>query len=383
VSRGHRVTIVAGTVNHLTHQVPTQYRGKLLHQEWVDGIKILRTYTFAGYGRSFNLRALNNLSFMVTSVLGGVRLGEYDVVYATSLPIFVGLSGLFLSRWRSRPMIFEVRDLFPESAVSMGVLSNPGLIVAFELMERFLYAKAQKIVVVSPAFQKSIREKGVPVERIEVIPHGSDLKLFSPQPRENWVRQEYGLKDRYVLIYAGAHGFANGLDVILGAAEQLQRKTPDIIILLVGEGTEKERLKAMARKRYMHNVLFFGPQSKQKIADFINAADCTLLTLRPAKVVEKVLPNKLFDYMACGRPVILNFKGEAYRVLQKAGGGMLAEGDDPEVLAEAIMTLYRQRELGEEMGARNRTYVERFHDRLVLARDLENLLEEVVIKSSL
>ena len=375
--RGHRVTIVASPVSYLTGTTRT---GRLC---WVerrsDGphITILRAYTYPALHRSFVHRIFSFLSFMLSSFLIGLGVRSVDLVWGTSPPIFQGITAWLLSRLKRAPFLFEVRDLWPAFAVAVGVLHQPLLIHLSEWLERFLYRRAKVVVVNSPGYIDHVRQRGA--RRVELVPNGAETAMFDPSAGGQVFRQQHNLQDKFIVLYAGAHGMSNDLGVVLQAAKLLSDQ-PEIAFALLGDGKEKASLIAQAQELSLSNVHFLPPISKTTMPDALAAANACLAILKPVELYKTTYPNKVFDYMAAGRPVVLAIDGVIRQVIDEASAGIPVPPGDPEAIAAAIHQLYLHPELGRAMGLRARLYVETHFDRAQLADRLAELMLELTAK---
>jgi glycosyltransferase involved in cell wall biosynthesis len=267
----------------------------------------------------------------------------------------------------------EVRDLWPAFAVDMGILRNPALIWASAKLERFLYHQADQVVVNSPAYVDHVRKKGVPAEKVALVPNGVETAMFVPEADGAEVRSEFGLDERFVVLYTGAHGAANDLGIVLQTADRLRART-DIAFVLVGDGKDKHRLVCQAEEMALPNVQFIPAQPKSRMPQFLAAADAGLAILKDIPMFTTTYPNKVFDYMAAGRPTLLAIDGVIREVIEAADGGVFVSPGDPEALAEAVVTLAQDRELCQSMGRSARSYVETHFERNQQAQKLERLL---------
>jgi glycosyltransferase involved in cell wall biosynthesis len=371
--KGRRVTVIASPVSYLTGKVEAAESV----QEVGGRLTILRASTYSALHRSFVHRVFSFFSFMVSSFLAGLRVRQVDLVWGTSPPIFQGVTAWLLARLKRVPFLFEVRDLWPAFAIQVGVLRNPLLIRFSEWLECFLYRHADCVMVNSPGFIQHVSERGA--RRVELIPNGADLAMFDPQA-DGWeFRRENGLDGKFVALYAGAHGMSNDLGVAIQAAQQLQ-KCPNIAIVLLGDGKEKLALMAQAREMELDNVYFLPPIPKEKMGEALAAADVCIAILKPAPLYNTVFPNKVFDYMAAGRPVAMAMEGVIREVVENAGAGVAVPPGDAAALAEAIRLLMEDREKGREMGRRARQCVEKNYERGILAERLDLLLTEMMGK---
>jgi glycosyltransferase involved in cell wall biosynthesis len=373
--RGHRVTIVASPVSYLTGKTSQQRMPWVERQAGGEGVTILRAYTTAALHRSFIHRVVSFLSFMLSSFLIGLRVDEIDLVWGTSPPIFQGITAWLLARLKGVPFLFEVRDLWPAFAVAVGVLRQPVLIRLSEWLERFLYRHADLLVVNSPGFIGHLQACGA--RRVELVPNGADTAMFNPQVSGAEFRTLHGLEHRYVVLYAGAHGMSNDLGVVLDAARLLQ-ELPDVVILFIGDGKEKPALVERAASMGLENVRFIPPLAKAVMPAALAAADACLAILKPVAMYRTVYPNKVFDYMAAGKPVLLAIDGVIREVLEAAGAGIFVQPGDASALAQSIRDLREHPDRAAEMGRRGRHYVESHFERGALAELLEGLMLELV-----
>ncbi len=375
---GHDVTVIAGTVHYATGRKKEKYRGKWLVRETDgNGIRVLRTYVSSGYNRGFGGRVAGYLSFALSASWAGLlAAGKQDLVLATSPPLTVAIPGYIVSRMKRIPLLFEVRDLWPDFAVETDVMTNRLLIRFSYWLERTIYRKAKMINVLTPGFRQELLSEGVPDDKIVIVPNGADLDLFRPDRRENAVRNEYGWDKSFVVLYTGAHGRANALDQILDAAELMRTET-EVLFVLVGDGMEKPRLVDSAQQRNLTNVQFIETQPKERMKDFINGADVCIATLADVPGFRKVYPNKLFDYMSCARPIILGIDGVARDLVEQAEAGVFAEPECPQQIVEAVREFRNDEPMRHQCGKRGYDYVRQEFSREQLARDYVEILQEV------
>jgi len=335
-------------------------------------VTILRVYTYAALHRSFAHRLVSFFSFMVSSFWTGLRLRDIDLVWGTSPPIFQGLTAWLLARLKGVPFLFEVRDLWPAFAVAIGVLQQPALIRASEVLERFLYRHADRLVVNSPGFVPYVEARGG--KQVLLVPNGSDTAMFDPADSGEDFRKQHGLVGLFTAMYAGAHGMSNDLEVLLDAAHRLHDRK-DIAILLLGDGKEKPSLQRRASELGLDNVYFITPLPKNRMPGALAAADACIAILKPVELYKTVYPNKVFDYMAAGRAVILAIDGVIRQVVEEAGAGVAVPPGDPVALAQAISRLADEPQVRSEMGVRGRAYIEANFDRDSLADRMVSLME--------
>jgi len=373
--QGHRVTVIASRVSYLTGEAGDTREDQGGNLQKDKGVTLLRAYTYPALHRSFVHRVISFLSFMFSSFLVGLRVKDVDLVWGTSPPIFQGATTWALARLKRTPFLFEVRDLWPAFAVAVGVLRQPVLIKASEWLERFLYHQADMVVVNSPGFIQHVHERGA--KRVELLPNGSDVGMFDPETKGVEFRSTHGFESKYLVLYAGAHGMSNDLDVLLDAANLLQDEE-QIQIVFLGDGKEKPALMARARVTGLSNVIFLPPLPKRDMPEALAAADACIAILKPIEMYKTVYPNKVFDYMAAGRPVVLAIDGVIREVVENAGAGLAVAPGDPQELARAIRRLSMDRQAGIEMGARGRRLVETQFDRPILAEKMVQLMQSLV-----
>jgi len=373
-NQGHQVTIISSPVSYLTGKPRGDKIPWVEKQEVRPGITILRTYTYPALHRSFSHRILSFLSFMISSFFVGIGVKKVDLIWGTSPPLFQGFSAWLLAKIKRVPFVFEVRDLWPAFAIAIGVLKNPILIKASLWLERFLYQHADCVIVNSPGFVEHVRQGGG--RQIKLIPNGADPAMFDPQSNGQSTRQHFGLEGKFLVLYAGAFGFSNDLGVVLQAADQL-RSDETIRLIFVGDGKEKPTLLAQAKELNLENVVFIPPVPKTEMRSILAAADACIAILKPIDLYKTTYPNKVFDYMAAGRPVVLAIDGVIKQLVETAGAGLAVQPGNSKALACAIRQLSANRELARTMGLAGRSYVERFYNRTQLSNELGLVLEDV------
>ena len=349
VRQGHRVTVVAGRINYLT--------GAHLTESTMDAeapLAIVRPYTYRALHKSFVHRAASFASFMASAAVAALRVRGVDVVVGTSPPILQGATAWVVARVKRVPFVFEVRDLWPDFAVELGVLENRPIIAAARWLERFLYRRADRLIVNSPGFIAHVERIAGRVPTL--IANGVDGSLFSPSETGARFRERWQAADRCVVLYAGAHGTANNLETLLDAAELL-RDAPPVLFVFVGDGKEKPALEALARSRGLGNVRFESAQPKDTMPAVVAAADVCIAILRDIPLFRTTYPNKVFDYMAAGKPTVIAIDGVIRRVIEESGGGVFVPPGDAPALAEAVRRLAADRDGRNRMGACARAFV--------------------------
>jgi len=377
VEMGHSVTVITGPPNYPDGVLYPGYRNRWLSREELDGIRIIRTWMFLAANRGFGRRILNYLSFMVTAIFASFFAPRCDVVIGTSPQFLVAVAAWVAAVTRRCPFVFEVRDLWPEAIVAVGAMRGGRAISLLHSLARFLYRQATCVVALTHAFREALIEYGVDPARIVVITNGVDLKQFRPGPRQNSVRQELGLGDRFVASYIGTLGMAHGLETVLDAAEQL-RDRDDIRFLIIGNGADSDHLAEEHRRRGLKNVLLLRGQPHHRMPEFLAASDVSLVLLRKTDLFKTVLPSKMFEAMGAARPIILGVQGEAAEILRAAECGVLVEPENAAQLAEAVKRLQADPDRCRQLGENGRAFAERFYNRDGLAQEYEETLAEIV-----
>jgi glycosyltransferase involved in cell wall biosynthesis len=357
---GCQPTVVAGSLNYLTGQKADE--GTSQADENYDGVRVVRAYAHPTLHRSFIWRVLSFVSFMVMSFIAAWRIGKIDIVMGTSPPLFQPLSAWLIAVLRRRPFLLEIRDLWPEFAIDMGVLRNPLLIWLARRLEMFLYARASHLLVNSPAYRDYLIRKGISPSKISFIANGVDPAAFDPGADGKAFREQHDLVGKFVVLYAGALGIANDLTMVLNAASLLQ-DLPDVQFVLLGDGKERVNLEAQARSLQLQNVHFVGACPKKEVATVLAAADVCLAVLQNIPMFTTTYPNKVFDYMAAGKATLLAIDGVIRQAVEDAQAGTFVPPGNPEALANAVRWCAGHPEEIQRMGARGREYVERHFNR--------------------
>lgn len=377
----HNVTIIAGTVDYATGNKNKKYKGKLVTKEKIGkDITIFRCHVSEAYNKNFLGRLWAYFSFTFSSIYAGLfRIKKQNIIIATSPPLFVAIPGYIISKLKKIPLIFEVRDLWPKFAIDTGVLKNPLIIKLSLWLEKWIYQKSNLINVLTPAFKKYLMsEKGVSEKKIIYIPNAADLDLMKPGLKNNWVRKKYQWKEKFVILYVGAHGVANDLWQIIDVAKTL-KDNKNILFALVGDGMEKKKLKNEAQKQNLKNVQFINSVPKEKIADFINASDVCTAILKP--IFTTTYPNKVFDYMACSKPIILPIDGVCRKlVIEDAKAGIFIQPKNKEDFKRAILALYKNPKKCKQLGQNGYDFVTKNFDRKKLSKNYLKIITNIIKK---
>ena len=370
-AHGHQVTVIASPVSYITGSA---FRASVSSEVTEDKVTILRASVYDAHHRSFLHRIVAFFSFMLSSFWVGLGVKNVDLVWGTSPPIFQGVTAWVLARIKGAKFLFEVRDLWPQFAIAVGVLKNPVLILLSEWLERFLYRRADRVMVNSPGFLEPVTSRGA--KRVELIPNGADPSMFDPNNDGMEFRRSNQLMDKFVVLYAGAHGMSNDLEVVLDAAALLVDRN-EIQLVLLGDGKEKPALMTRAQKMDLKNVTFLPSVPKTEMVSALAGADACLAILKPLEEYKTTYPNKVFDYMAAGRPVVLAIDGVIREVVEAAGCGIFAAPGSADEVANAIRQLAADKKESSIMGLQGRDYLQKNFSRAAIGEKLLGLLEDL------
>lgn len=373
IERGHEVTMVCGSFAGGNTGLTGPYENGLRRGQ-VDGIDVVELDLAYSNHDGLVRRSLTFLKFAMRSVWLALR-EPYDLVFATTTPLTAGIPGI-AARWlRGKPFVFEVRDLWPELPRAMGVIRNPVVLWAMGVLEWASYRSAHGLVGLSPGIVEGIAHRGVPLKRIALVPNGCDLDLFA-QNAEPW-RPEGIAPTDLMAVFAGTHGMANGLDAVLDAAAELKRRgRGDIKLLLIGNGKLKPALQARAAREALDNVVFHEPVNKARLSGLMAATDVGLQALANVPAFYfGTSPNKFFDYIAAGLPVLNNYPGWLAGMIREHACGFAVQPDDPAAFADALEQAASDRAALRAMGRRGRALAEQDFDRALLANRWVDALE--------
>nr|WP_294995082.1 glycosyltransferase family 4 protein [uncultured Sediminibacterium sp.] len=371
--QGHQVTVLAGMVHYTTGVKLDKYKGRYAFDDMYPGgnIRVIRSHVSESYNTNFLGRLWGYFSFVFSSLFAGVRYAKdkYDVIVVTSPPLFVGITAYILSRLKRVPFVFEVRDLWPESAIDTGVVKNRLIIQLAFWFEGFIYRKAKLVNVLTPAFRDALIRKGVPKKKIILIPNAGDFEIMEKANKgfdPDQFRKAHDVdKDTLIVTYVGAHGVANHLEQVLETANLLRNEK--VMFWLIGDGMEKQRLKEKAREMQLTNVQFFDPVPKAEVFKYILASDVGASVLKKADAFKTVYSNKTFDYMSCKKPILMVIDGVSKQLIEEAKAGLYVEPENPGDFAEKIRYYMRNSNMLSVHGNNGYQYAINNFDRNVLA----------------
>ena len=375
VKAGHRVTVVTCAPNFPKGKVFDGYRNKLWQTETVEGIRVVRVWSYITANEGFVRRVLDYQSYMLSAIVASLFVRKVDLIIGTSPQFFTACAAYVVSRYKFRPYIFELRDLWPESIKAVGAMKNERAIAFLEWLELFLYRKSAKVVSVTRSFKDILIRRGIDGAKIEVITNGVDISQFKPRPKDPELTARLGMQGKFVAGYIGTHGLAHGLETLLEAAERLRGQ--DFVFLFLGDGARKDALRQIAAEKKLDNVVFIDSVPKADVARYWSLLDVSVIHLKKTDLFTTVIPSKLFESMGMGLPVLHGVEGESADIVREEGAGIPFEPENAEQLCAALVRLksnpaeldaYRARCL---KGAQN-------FDRTNLALRMMKILEATV-----
>lgn len=375
VKAGHDVTVITCHPNYPIGKVYDGYKNSWKKKEVIEGINVIRVWTYITSNKGFFKRILDYISFSFTSFFAGLFL-KCDVIVATSPQFFTALSGRTLHFFKRKPWIMEVRDLWPDSIKSVGAMKEGMVLRYFSKEEKWCYKSATKIVVVTDTFKKIIAEKGISEEKINVVKNGANLELFKPREKSSELVKKYGLEGKIVLGYVGTIGMAHKLDFLIDCVKEL----PACKLMILGAGAEKEMLVKKVADEKVDNVFFVDPVSKDKVADYVALQDLALVNLRRDPLFTTVIPSKIFETSAMHVPIMLGVDGEARALVEEYGAGLFYEPENKEDFLAKLNRLI----LDKELYATCQQGCDRLandYDRKKLAQKMLDVIESIAKKN--
>ncbi|MDJ1504157.1 glycosyltransferase family 4 protein [Xanthocytophaga agilis] len=379
---GHQVTVIGGMVHYASGKKRDKHKGKfIVREEYDQNITVYRCHVSEAYNTNFIGRLWAYFSFVFSSIMAGIFYArkKYNVVLVTSPPLFVGITGYILSRWKRIPLVFEIRDLWPESAIDTGILTNKTIIRFAYWFEKFIYKKSKLINCLTPAFRiKLIEDKKVPAQKTVMIPNAADFSLSEELLHSfdaNEFRKKLSWQDKFVITYVGAHGVANHLIQLIDVAESL--KDTNTHIVLIGDGMQKPMLREETQKRNLTNVQFVDSVPKKEVFKYILASDLGTSVLKKNDTFKTVYSNKTFDYMSCRKPILMVIDGVSRQLVEEAQCGVYAE---PENIADIVAKIRLYLSDKERLiidGMNGYTYAQTHFDRENLAKEYLRVLDSI------
>lgn len=379
VSRGHAVDVVTGFPNHPFGRLYPGYDPALYRMEEMNGIRVHRCRTYLTPNRGTLRRTLGHSSFLPGALLAGRHLKGADLLLATSPPFFAATAAATIARIHRIPFVLEIRDLWPGIFSQLGVVKSRTLLKVLERWEMALYRSADQIVTVTESFQSHISDRGIPAWKIETIPNGANVAFWKRNSQGCELRKSLHLEGRFVVLYVGTMGLAQGLMQLLDAARLLEDR-PEVTFLLVGEGAEKEQLRQRISQENQRNVVLLDAVGRPMVRELYSMADVCTVVLDKAPLLSEFIPSKIFEMMAMERPVVASVSGESAQIIEEAGAGIVVAPGEPDETASAIHSLIDQPGMREQMGKAGRAFVESHYSRSSLAQRYLQLLHGVTVR---
>ena len=378
VAAGHQVTVITCAPNFPKGRVFDGYRNALWQSEWIDGIRVLRVWSFITANEGFVRRVLDYMSFMLTATLASLFVRKVDVVVGTSPQFFTACAAWMVVGLKRRPWVFELRDLWPESIKAVGAMKNSAAIRWLEKLEMFLYRRASRIVTVTHSFRRTLGARGIDTDKIDVITNGVDISRFSPRPKDAALLGELGFEGKFVAGYIGTHGMAHALETLLQAAHRLQALPggQTIRLLLLGDGARKAALQAQAAQLGLRNLVFVDSVPKDQVARYWSALDVSIIHLRRTELFTTVIPSKMFECMGMGLPLLHGVAGESAEIIEREGVGRVFEPENVDQLVQHLLAM-QQDVAAREAFRRNGLQAAQRYDRKALALRMLSVLERV------
>ncbi len=375
INHGHSVTVLTGFPNYPLGELYPGYRVHLLQREMIAGVPVTRVLLYPNHSRSGLQRILNYLSFAVSSALLGVwALTKPDIIFVYHPPLTVGLPAWVLSRLWNIPFVYQVQDLWPETLSATGMLTNSHILNIVGQFARWVYNKAAAICVISNGLRANLIGKGVPQNKIHVISNWIDSESTQPASPDPALAEKLGMNGQFNVMFAGNIGEAQGLDILLSAAERLC-DLPTVQFVIVGDGIALPELRRAAEQRALQNICFLGRRPASAMPALYALADVLLVHLKDDPLFRITIPHKIFDYLASGKPILAALTGDAADVIQNAGAGLICPPQNPDALAATVRQFYAlSQEERNEMGKRGLNAVHTQYNREILISEIEAVL---------
>ncbi len=369
------ITVITCFPNYPKGKVYKGYKNKLYQKENIEGIRVIRVWSYMTANEGFLKRILDYMSFAFMAYCLGL-FQKTDIIIATSPQFFTAISAYLLSISRKKPWVFEVRDLWPDSIKAVNAIKKKRLLQMIEKLELFLYRKSNKIIVVTQAFKKNLIRRNIKKEKIEIVTNGVDLDFFWAQKKDENLLAKYNLKNKFIVAYIGTHGMSQGLTFIIESIADIE-KNEDIIFLFIGNGADKKKMISKAKALKLSNVLFFDSISKEYIASYINLADVALIPLKKNDVFKEVIPSKIFEAAAMRKPILLGVEGEAQKIIQKYKAGICFEPENRDDFLKKLLHLYMDKDLYKNCQKACENLAKNY-DRKQLANKMLNYLKKTI-----
>ncbi len=343
VKAGIDVTVLTCFPNYPQGKLYPGYKNKLYQVEYINGIKVIRLWSYMTRNEGFIKRVIDYISFAFMAFWAGL-FKKTDIIVATSPQFFTTITGYLLSVIKRKPWVFELRDLWPDSIRAVNiVISKSKLLDWFERVELFLYRRSAKVIALTDAFKKNLIERGIPGNKIEIVTNGVNMERFEPRSKNACLIESLGLNGKFVVGYLGTHGMSHGLDFVLNAIAR--HSLDNMMFLFIGDGAEKSKLLALAKELQLNNVCFLEPVSKEQISDYISIMDVALVPLRKRDVFKTVIPSKIFEMASMRKPILLGVEGQAQEIIERHKAGLCFEPENEIDFINKLKQLSADKEL--------------------------------------
>ncbi len=376
VKKGAEVTIITCVPNFPQGKVYEGYRNRLYQTETIDGIKVIRVWSYITANEGFVKRVLDYVSFAFMAFWVGL-FQKHDIIIATSPQFFTTWTAVGISKIRRKPWIFELRDLWPESIRTVGAMKQSRVLDWLEKVELWLYKDATRVIAVTDAFKQNLIERGVEAQKIDVVTNGANMDLYVPKEKEKVLLSSLGLDGKFVIGYIGTHGMAHSLDFIVTAIEKV--KDPDIHFLFVGGGAVKQRIVETAKELALQNVTFLDPISKEEVPDYLSIIDVSLAPLKKSDTFKTVIPSKIFEASAMRKPTLLGVEGQAQKIIEAYGAGVCFSPEDEGDFLDKLKLLKEDKDLYQSCLVGCEELAKDF-DRKILADKMLDIIKNKVMK---
>lgn len=376
VKSGVEVTVITCFPNFPQGKVYDGYKNKWKATEWIDGIEVIRVWTYITKNEGFILRTIDYISFSITSFITAISQ-HFDIIIATSPQFFTALAGRTLSFWKRKPWIMEVRDLWPESIKTVGAMKDNMVIRYFEKEEIWSYKSAARIVTVTDKFKSIIKEKGIQEDKIEVVKNGANLDLYKPKAKDERLLKRLKLKDKIVLGYIGTHGMAHNLAFVIDCAKDMMESHPLFHFLFIGDGAEKNKLLEIVKAENVYNVTMLDSIPKNEVADHLSILDGAIINLKKSDLFKTVIPSKMFETSAMEIPILLGVDGEARSIIEEYGAGLFYEPENKVDFIQKVDLFFSDHDRIQDCKTGCRKLAQDF-DRRKLATKMLNIIKDMV-----
>lgn len=383
VAAGHEVTVVTCFPNVPDGKVYDGYQNAWTSEEIMEGVKVIRIWTYLAPNKGTVKRMINYVSYMGSAFMHCFLMRKPDVMIATSPQFFCGFSGVLLHWFRGFPFVLEIRDIWPESISAVNAELPAWMLKLTGILEKLMYRSARHIVTVGDGYVERLKKRGVPENKLSVVMNGVDRTLFYPRPVNHDLLKKYGIDGKFICSYIGTIGMACGLKTALDAAEILRKRGDDHIrILLVGDGAMKQELEADAKRRGLTNVIFTGRRPKDEIPEWIASSDVNFVHLKKSELFTSVVPSKIFESAGCGRPVLMGVEGFSRKLVMEAGMGIEMEPENPESMVDGLLKFIADPGLAKRLGENALTRFAPKYDRDSQAQKYISILKNMKIARS-